>query len=191
MYKLKDCEQPVSHDAPTVSVIVPCRNERDHIEDCIRSILNQEYPKGDIEFLVVDGMSEDGTRDILTRIMEEDSRLKVVDNPRRITPCARNIGIREARGQYVAILDAHTVYASSYIFTCVQLLEEHPEICDGNEDIVRREVYQVRKCIRIFRDGRPQGDPSDKFTDQCRRNGSLAPIHPIAEIRTILEVETL
>lgn len=123
-------------DASTVSVIVPCRNERDYIENCIRSILGQEYSKGEVEFIVVDGMSDDGTRNILTRIMEEDSRLKVVDNPRRITPCARNIGIREARGQYIAILDAHTVYASSYIFTCVQLLEEHPEICCAGGPIV-------------------------------------------------------
>jgi len=101
----------VSPNIPTVSVIVPCRNERGHIEDCIRSILSQEYPKGEIEFIVVDGMSEDGTRDILARLKAEDSRLKVLDNPRGITPCARNIGIREACGEYVAIVDAHTVYA--------------------------------------------------------------------------------
>jgi len=114
---------------PSVSVVVPCRNEKEHIEGCIRSILSQEYPKDKIEFIVVDGMSDDGTRDVLLRVMEEDSRLKIVDNPKRITPCARNIGIREAYGEYVAILDAHTVYASSYICTCVKLLEEHPEVC--------------------------------------------------------------
>ena len=126
----------MSNDVSTVSVIVPCRNEKENIEGCLRSILSQEYPKGEIEFIVVDGMSDDGTRDILLRVMEEDSRLKIVDNPRRITPCARNIGIREARGEYIAILDAHTIYAPSYILACVKLLEEHPEICCAGGPIV-------------------------------------------------------
>ena len=126
----------MSEDTPTISVIVPCRNEKDHIESCIRSVLSQEIPDGKIEFIVIDGMSDDGTREILHQLMEEDPRLRVLDNPRRITPCARNIGIRQARGQYVAILDAHTVYASSYIFACVQLLEEHPEICCSGGPIV-------------------------------------------------------
>ena len=121
---------------PSVSVIVPCRNEKEHIEGCIRSILSQEYPKDEIEFIVVDGMSEDGTRDILLRLREEDSRLKIIDNSRRITPCARNIGIREAKGQCIAILDAHTVYASNYIRTCVELLEEHPEACCSGGPII-------------------------------------------------------
>ena len=126
----------MGNNFPLVSVIVPCRNEKNHIEDCIRSILGQKSPHGEIEFIVVDGMSDDGTRDILNRIMKEDSRLKVVDNPRRITPCARNIGIREANGQYIAILDAHTVYASSYIPTCIELLEEHPEVCCAGGPII-------------------------------------------------------
>ena len=126
----------MSVNAPIVSVIVPCRNEKEHIDSCIRSVLSQEIPNGKIEFIVVDGMSDDGTREILQQLMEEDSRLKVVDNPRRITPCARNIGIREARGEYVGILDAHTIYASSYIDTCLKLFEEHPEICCAGGPIV-------------------------------------------------------
>jgi len=126
----------MNKDRPTVSVVIPCRNEKAYIEPCIRSVLNQESPRGGIEFIVVDGMSEDGTRDILKRLMEEDFRLKVVDNPRGITPCARNIGIHEARGQYIAILDAHTVYASTYVRTCIELLEEHPEICCAGGPIV-------------------------------------------------------
>ncbi len=114
---------------PRVSVVIPCRNEKDHIEACLRSILAQESLNGGIEIIVVDGMSNDGTRDILTRLKEEDSRFKVVDNVKQITPCARNIGIRAALGQYIAILDAHTVFAPTYIPTCVDILEEHPEVC--------------------------------------------------------------
>jgi glycosyltransferase involved in cell wall biosynthesis len=123
-------------DFLTVSVIVPCRNEKDHIDSCIRSILSQEISHGQMELIVVDGMSNDGTRAILHQLMGEDSRLKVLDNLRKITPCARNIGIRAAIGNYIAILDAHTVYASGYLGTCIALLEEHPEICCAGGPII-------------------------------------------------------
>ena len=114
---------------PTISVVMPCRNEKVHIEACLRSVLAQEPLQGGMEIIVFDGMSDDGTRDILTRLKEEDSRFKVVDNIKQITPCARNLGIRAARGKYIAILDAHAVYAPTYIHTCVDFLEEHPEVC--------------------------------------------------------------
>jgi len=112
-----------------ISVIIPCFNERHHIEACVRSILGQERPPGGLEILVADGLSTDGTREILKRLASEHPELRVVDNPRRITPCAMNVGIREAHGQYVAILGAHCQYAHDYLRTCAALLHEHPEAC--------------------------------------------------------------
>jgi glycosyltransferase involved in cell wall biosynthesis len=115
-----------------LSVVIPCHNERQHIEACVRSILSQERPPGGLEIIVVDGLSEDGTREILKCLALEHPELRVVDNPRRITPCAMNAGIREARGLYVAILGAHCQYSSNYLLTCVVLLHEHPEVsCVG------------------------------------------------------------
>jgi len=115
-----------------ISVVIPCSNERQHIEACILSILSQERPPGGLEVIVADGLSEDGTREILKRLASEHPELRVVDNPRRITPCAMNAGIREARGRYVAILGAHCDYAPDYLQTCVALLDEHPEAsCAG------------------------------------------------------------
>jgi GT2 family glycosyltransferase len=85
-----------------------------------------------MEVIVVDGLSDDGTREILERLTQQHSEVRVVDNPRRITPCAMNAGIREACGQYIAILGAHCEYASDYLKTCVELLDEHPEVsCAG------------------------------------------------------------
>ena len=126
----------MSHHASTVSVIVPCRNEKDYIDACMRSVLSQDIPPGQIEFMVLDGMSDDGTREILQRLIGEDFRLKVIDNLRQITPCARNIGIREARGKYIAILDAHATYSSDYVGNCIKLLEEHSEICCAGGPII-------------------------------------------------------
>jgi succinoglycan biosynthesis protein ExoA len=115
-----------------LSVVIPCRNERRHIEACVRSILDQERPTGGIEVIVVDGLSDDGTREILDHLAREHHELLIMDNPRRVTPCAMNIGIRQARGQYIAILGAHSMYASDYVRICAELLDEHPEAsCSG------------------------------------------------------------
>jgi GT2 family glycosyltransferase len=118
---------PDGLERPLLSAIIPCRNERRHIEICVRSILGQERPHGGMEVIIVDGLSDDGTREILETLSKEHTELRVVDNPRRVTPCAMNAGIREARGQYIAILGAHCNYASDYLRVCAALLDEHPE----------------------------------------------------------------
>jgi glycosyltransferase involved in cell wall biosynthesis len=110
-----------------MSVVVPCRNERAHIETCVLSILEQVPPPGDFEVIVVDGHSDDGTREVLARLEEAHARLRVIDNPDRITPAAMNRGIRAARGAFVAIFGAHTRYGEDYLLACSQLLAEHPE----------------------------------------------------------------
>ena len=123
---------------PSISVIVPCRNERYSIEACLRSILGQECASPGFEVIVVDGMSQDGTREILKALAEEDPRFRIVDNPDRITPCGMNVGIRAARGRYIAIMGAHSEYAPDYLRTCVELLEEHPEVCCTGGPIISR-----------------------------------------------------
>jgi len=139
----------MAKDIPTVSAILLCRNEKDHIETCVHSVLSQEPPDGGIEFIVVDGMSEDGTRDILLQICEEDDRLHIVDNPGRVTPCGMNAGIRAARGRYIAILGTHTQYAVNYLKTCVDILEEHPEICCSGGPIISQGKGLVGRAIAI------------------------------------------
>jgi succinoglycan biosynthesis protein ExoA len=109
---------------PAVSVIVPCRNERDHIETVIKSILAQKPPPGGFEVIVADGMSDDGTREILERLADEDPRLLFIDNPGRIVSTGLNQAIRVARGEIIARMDAHTEYAPDYIRQCVTVLEE-------------------------------------------------------------------
>src|SRR5437867_3445709 len=109
---------------PAVSIVVPCRNERDHIEEVLQSILAQEVPSGGFEVIVADGLSDDGTRAILIRMAGEDSRLSIVDNPSAIVSTAFNAAIRVARGEIIIRMDAHTNYAADYVSQCVQLLSE-------------------------------------------------------------------
>jgi len=107
---------------PLISVVVPCRNERNNIVACVQSILEQKEPQGGYEVIVADGMSDDGTREILAQLERIDSRLRVIDNPERATGCGMNAGIRNARGDYIAIMGAHSRYASDYLIRCLDLI---------------------------------------------------------------------
>ncbi len=111
-------------DERFVSVIVPCRNEERHIAECLDSIVANDYPKDRLEILVVDGMSKDKTREIVKNRGEQFSVIRLLDNPRVTTPAAMNVGIKEARGDIIIKMDAHSVYEKDYISKCVQHLEE-------------------------------------------------------------------
>lgn len=108
---------------PSVSVIVPCRNEVRFIAGCLESIQRSNYPADRWEVIVADGLSDDGTREVVTRFCQKDTRLRMVDNPERITPVALNRAIEAARGDVIVRLDAHAEMASDYIAACVAALE--------------------------------------------------------------------
>ncbi|MCK6555442.1 glycosyltransferase family 2 protein [Candidatus Binatia bacterium] len=97
---------------PLVSVIIPMRNESNHIRPCLDSVLAQDYPADRFEVLVVDGDSDD---DSLAVLATYGTRLRVLHNRHRIVPAAMNIGIRAARGEVIARVDGHTVLAPSYL----------------------------------------------------------------------------
>jgi succinoglycan biosynthesis protein ExoA len=109
---------------PAVSIVVPCRNERYQIEIALQSILAQESPPGGFEVIVADGMSDDGTRDILSKLANENSKIRIIDNPGGIVSTGLNSGIRSARGRIIIRMDAHTSYATDYVRRCVEVLRE-------------------------------------------------------------------
>ncbi|MDI9502153.1 MAG: glycosyltransferase family 2 protein [Bacillota bacterium] len=107
-----------------VSVVVPIRNESRYIEDFLHSLEQQTYPKEKMEWILVDGMSEDRTVHILHAYDEKHpGLLRVLENPDRTVPYAMNTGIRAAKGRYIIRLDAHSRYAPDYIEKCVLHLE--------------------------------------------------------------------
>jgi glycosyltransferase involved in cell wall biosynthesis len=107
---------------PMVSIVVPCRNERDYIAPCLASILDSDYA-GPREIVVVDGMSNDGTRDRVRELAAIHPELRLVDNPARVTPAALNIGIAETRGEVLMRMDAHVRYPRNYVRRLVDALE--------------------------------------------------------------------
>jgi len=110
---------------PFVSVIIPCRNEEKYIGKCLDSLVKQDYPKDKLEVLVVDGMSEDKTREIIEEHIKKYSFIKLLKNPRKFTPFGLNIGIKEAQGAIIIRMDAHAAYEKDYISKCVKSLEKY------------------------------------------------------------------
>jgi succinoglycan biosynthesis protein ExoA len=124
--KTASSDTPLATEFPFVTMILPIRNEVNHIERCIRSVLAQDYPKKRMELLVVDGMSDDGTRELLTKF-----GVRFLDNPKRIVPAALNIGLKEARGEIIVRVDGHCEISSDYVRKCVELLHKTGADCVG------------------------------------------------------------
>ena len=110
---------------PFVSIIIPCRNEELCIGRCLDSIVANDYPAQRLEVIVIDGMSEDRTRDILREYALRYPFIRVLDNVKKEQPVALNIGIRGAQGDVIMRMDAHSMYKSNYISECIKALHDH------------------------------------------------------------------
>jgi len=108
---------------PLATIAIPCLNERDSIQSCVRSVLAQDYPPEQLEILVADGRSADGTRDVLRRLAAADDRIRIIDNPERIQAAGLNAILKQARGDVIVRMDAHCDYRSDYVRKCVEVLE--------------------------------------------------------------------
>jgi glycosyltransferase involved in cell wall biosynthesis len=113
-------------ERPSISVVIPCWNEYAHISHCAEALLHGTLP--DIEVIIVDGQSTDGTRRIIAALAEGDPRVRVLDNPDRTTPAALNIGIANAIGEFVAILGAHSVPSVDWLESNLSALKRNPNV---------------------------------------------------------------
>ena len=103
----------------TLSVICPILNEDKYIGQFLDSLLQQDYPKDDLEILLVDGMSKDKTRDIVAEYTAQYPFIRLIDNPDKIVPYAMNRGIEAAKGEIIMRLDAHASYQPDYFSVLV------------------------------------------------------------------------
>jgi glycosyltransferase involved in cell wall biosynthesis len=105
----------------SVSVLVPVLNEAEHLEEALAAMLSQSGC-GEIEVLVIDGLSTDATAELAGGIAAADPRVRLLTNPERRTPNALNIGLRAARGEFVARMDAHCMYPPRYLADGIERL---------------------------------------------------------------------
>lgn len=108
-----------------LSVIIPIYNEEKYIAKCLDSVLAQDYPKEDMELLLCDGMSKDKTREIVAEYQKTYPWIQLLDNPKRIAPCAMNIGIKASKGDVIIRLDAHATYENNYFSALVKALDQY------------------------------------------------------------------
>lgn len=101
-----------------VTVVVPIRNEERTITEALDSVLSQTYTN--LQVLVVDGMSQDRTREIVGDIQQRDERIEILDNPDRAIPFALNIALAAARGRWMVRVDGHSSIPTDYIRTVVE-----------------------------------------------------------------------
>ena len=137
-------------NSPPVSVIIPCRNEERFIGTCLDSIIANDYPKDKLEVVVVDGRSEDTTRAILENYAHDFPFIRVVDNPKKITPAALNIGIESTRHDIIIRMDAHACVEKDYISRSVTCLEKYgADNVGGIMKTLHREEGLLDKAISI------------------------------------------
>jgi succinoglycan biosynthesis protein ExoA len=119
---------------PTVSIVIPVRNEERFIEACLESVLAQDYPADQVEILLVDGKSSDRTRELAAGVLADRiacGRARILDNPRGIAPTAMNIGIGASTGTVIVRADGHTVLPPDYVRRSVEVLQETGSQCVG------------------------------------------------------------
>lgn len=116
-----------------ISVVIPCRNEKKHIQMCVDAIYANTLAKqNEVEVLIVDGMSDDGTTNIIHELMTQYPSLKLVENHKQVTPIAFNLGITHSTGDFVQIIGARQLISKDYLEKAVACIEQNPEIwCVG------------------------------------------------------------
>jgi glycosyltransferase involved in cell wall biosynthesis len=163
-----------------VSVLIPVLNEEDHLRQAALAMLAQEF-SGTIELLFIDGGSSDASRDILSDLAARDPRVRLLDNPARRTPHALNIGLRAARGEFIARMDAHTIYPPRYLAAGVARLQRGdvawvggPQLAAGTDPGSRRVARAMSTALgvggaRFRRDLGYEVDVDTAFTGMWRR----------------------
>ncbi len=141
-------------DWPIITVVVPVSNEERFIEQTLGYLLDQDYPAGKLEIIVVDGRSVDSTRRKVESIMVDDLRVKLLDNPKCLSSAGRNIGAKTALGEILTFIDGHVYIPNNQILkNTVALMREYdlsvlsrPQFLDTPENnYFQRAVASARK----------------------------------------------
>jgi succinoglycan biosynthesis protein ExoA len=107
-----------------VTALCACRNERAHIGALLDSLARQDRTKLSLDVIIADGMSTDGTRDILDAFAREQPWFRVIPNAGRIVSTGLNAAIKMSTAEYIVRLDAHTTYAPDYVRRSIEVIRE-------------------------------------------------------------------
>ncbi len=115
-----------------LTILVPVRNEARFIAATLDALASQDFPRDEYEILVVDGRSEDSTREIVTEWIaaHPEVQARLLDNPGRLSSRGRNVGVQAARGRWIAVIDGHVHVPCDQLFAAMRrLADEHDPLC--------------------------------------------------------------
>lgn len=161
-----------------ISVVVPLKNEARFIKKCIDSILDQNYPSDKFEIIIVDGGSTDGSIDVVKKLAETNSKIKLLGGLGINCPAGMNIGIREAKDDLVSKVDAHGYIAPDFLrmnSKYIELYEDQGVKCVGGpivpiaESLISKANVYARSSVFGVGTGVNTQDGEPRFTDtvQC------------------------
>jgi len=148
-----------------VSIITVCFNSADTIEDTIKSVLSQDYK--DIEYIVVDGGSMDGTLGVMSKY--NDRITKVISEPDEGIYDAMNKGIKAAKGDIIAFLNADDFYSNGKVVTEIANFIKTSSLDATYGDLVYVNKKSPEKIVRYWRTG--------EYTNNAFMKGWVIP-HP-------------
>ncbi|HET9327444.1 MAG TPA: glycosyltransferase family 2 protein [Candidatus Eisenbacteria bacterium] len=118
---------------PSVTVIMPIRNEGAFIDRSLGAVVDQDFPRERLQILVADGRSTDDTRARIQDLARKhpEVTIEIVDNPGGIVPTGMNAALRKATGDIIVRVDGHTIVERDYIRRCLDALERTGAQCVG------------------------------------------------------------
>lgn len=134
-----------------ISVVIPLYNKENDVRRTLESVLNQSYT--DFEVVVVDDGSTDKGADIVREMALNDSRIRLIEQANAGVSAARNRGIREAKNNLIALIDADDYWDKDCLLELVKMTEDFPEaaMCGVNYTSIRYGKYVP------YNQGMPEG----------------------------------
>lgn len=133
-----------------VTVVVPCRNEIRFIRRFLDSVMQQDFTGMKVEVLIADGMSDDGTRELLDQCAPAFPAVRILDNPEKIVSAGLNAAIREASGEVIIRMDVHSEYAPDYLQNCLRVLNETGAGNVGGPALTRAAGYMAQAIALAY-----------------------------------------
>lgn len=139
--------------SPFVSIIMPVRNEARFVAETLSQLVCQDYPPERYEIIVADGMSDDGTQDIVRDLAEVHPQIRLLENPARLSSVGRNIGFRNGKGDYFLVIDGHCYIPTNKLLkNVVGCFEKSAADCLGRpQPLDPPGLSQFQKAVALAR----------------------------------------
>jgi succinoglycan biosynthesis protein ExoA len=135
---------------PFVSIVIPCFQEEEHIEQVVRKAAAQHYSRDKLEIFVVDGGSSDRTCEIVRTLVADDSRITLLHNPARLQAAAMNMAIVRSQGDVIVRMDAHADYDEKYVPAAIAALRRTGALNVGGAVRLRAQTpFQKALCAAL------------------------------------------